>query len=154
MALPRVDGTGWPDEAAVGRPSFEMNTFYELGLRHAYDPEAHAVADRLVADVLPHVRTDVAAQDQPYLHKVFSTAARIGAGLGIVERGLAGSDPAQVDRRVAGALWQARRKLPAMQPAWLTLAGYFLLAGFHVARTGPEVVERLAEQVRESGPPA
>lgn len=147
LAPPGLDGAGWPDEAALGRPSFDTSTFYELGVRHAYDPEAHAVGDRLVEDLLPRVPTGVSEQDEPYLRKVFLTAARIGAGIAIVERTLEPPEPGTVDRHVAGALWQARRKLPAMQPGWSRTAGYFLLAGFHVARGGREVVDRLADQL-------
>lgn len=151
IALPRLDGTGWPDEAALGRPSFETSTLYELALQRAYDPEAHAVADRLVADLLPHVPTGVTAEDEPYLRKVFTTAARIGAGVAVVERTLGVPDPAAVDRRVAGALWHARRRLPPMQQNWARTGGWFVLAGFHVARTGPSVVERLADELGTGG---
>lgn len=147
LALPRLDGTGWPDEAALGRPSFETNTFYELAVRHAYDPEAHAVADRLVEQALPRVPTGVTAEDEPYLRKVFTTAARIGAGVAIVERTLGPADPGTADGRIAGALWQARRKLPAMQADWGRSAGWFLLAGYHVARTGPSAVDPLVAEL-------
>lgn len=147
LALPRPDGAGWPDPAVVGRPSFDSSTFHELAVRHAYDPEAHAVAGRLAADVLPLVPTGVSQQDEPYLHKVFSAATRIGAGLGVVERSLEPVGPGQVDRRIASALWEARRKLPAMPPEWERTAGYFLLAGFHVARGGPPVVDVLAREL-------
>jgi hypothetical protein len=151
LALPRLDGAGWPDEAALGRPSFETNTFYELAVRHAYEPESHAVADLLVDEALPHVPTGVTAEDEPYLRKVFITASRIGAGVAIVERTLGPVDAGTADRRIAGALWQARRKLPAMQADWSRYAGWFLLAGYHVARTGPSAVERLLAQLRPAG---
>ena len=145
IALPRIDGSGWPDPSEVGRPSFDTSTYYELAIRHAYDPEAHAAADRLVDELLPRIPTGVSAEDEPYLRKVFTTAARIGAGLGIVDRTLADHDPDQVDRSIAGALWEARRKLPAMQADWARTAGWFLLAGFHLARGGPAVLHRLRE---------
>jgi hypothetical protein len=144
---PGLDGAGWPDEGAAGRGSFESSTYYELAVRHAYDLEAHAVGDRLVDDLLPLVSTGVSEQDEPYLHKVFLTAARIGAGIGIVERSLGPANPQLVDRHIAGALWQGRRKLPAMQPDWGRTAGFFLLAGFHVVRGGREVVDRLADEL-------
>ena len=145
---PRLDGTGWPEESAVGRPSFDTATFAELGQRHAYDPEAHVVADRLTTNLLPHLSTGVSAEDEPYLRKTFTTAARIGAGLGIVERGLASSTSATtMDRRVAGALWQARRRLPAMRPDWTAAAAWFLLAGYAVARSGLHVVDELREDL-------
>lgn len=146
--LPDVDGRGWPDRAAVGRPSFESSTFYELGVRHAYDPEAHAISARLADDLLPHVHTGVSGEDQPYLHKVFTTAARVGAGVGIVDRGLEPSEPGHVDRRIAAALWEGRRKLPVMSPQWATTAGFFLLAGFHVARAGPAEADRVLQELR------
>lgn len=148
VSLPRPDGSGWPDRDSVGRPSFDSSTFYELGLRSAYEPEAHAISARLVDDVLPHVPTGVSAEDEPYLSKVFATAARIGAGVGIVERGLGVADPAVVDRRIGAALWEGRRKLPVMPPEWATTAAYFLLAGFTVARSGPDTVDRLVEELR------
>jgi hypothetical protein len=140
---PRLDGTGWPEESALGRPSFDTATFAELGQRSAHDPEAHAVADRLVADLLPLVPTGVQAEDEPYLRKTFRTAAQIGAGLGVVERDLGRPDVETIDRRVAGALWQARRRLPAMPPDWSAAAAYFLLAGYAVARSGTQVVDEL-----------
>ena len=148
VSPPRPDGSGWPDRVRVGKPSFESNTFYELGLRSAYEPEAHAISARLVDDVLPHVPTGVSVEDEPYLTKVFATAARIGAGVGIVERGLGVTDPAVVDRRIGAALWEGRRKLPVMPAQWATTAGYFLLAGFHVARSGPDSIDRLVQELR------
>lgn len=144
---PRLDGTGWPPQTDVGRPSFDSATFAELGQRCAHDPEAHVVADRLVGDLLPHVPTVVTAEDEPYLRKTFRTAAQIGAGLGIVERDLGRPAGATIDRRVAGALWQARRRLPAMQPDWSAAAAYFLLAGYAVARSGPQVVDELRDDL-------
>lgn len=147
VTLPRLDGSGWPDQAEVGRPTFQASTYYELGMRNAFEIEAHAVADRLIEDLLPRVPTGVDAQDEPYLRKVFTTAARVGAGIGMVERGLGPVDPALVDRHVAGALWQARRKLPAMQPDWALAAGWFLLAGFHLSRRGLDALPGLAAQL-------
>ncbi|MBC7373142.1 MAG: hypothetical protein H7323_04045 [Frankiales bacterium] len=131
---PTSAGAGWPEQ---GRPSFDSSTFHELAVRHAYDPEAHAVADRLVADLLPRLNIVVGEQDAPYLTKVLTTAARVGAGVAIVERTVPTAPAGAVDRRIAGALWEARSKLPAMQPDWGRTAGFLLLAGFHLARTGP-----------------
>ncbi len=154
LALPRLDGTGWPDPAAVGRPSFDTSTFYELACRNAYETEAHEVADRLVGAILPQVPTGVSARDEPYLRKVFHTAARIGAGLAMVERTLPTPDPRSVDRRIAGALWQARRRQPVMSPDWARTAAYFLLAGYYVARTSPEVIPSLVREVTSPPDPA
>ncbi|MCW2614569.1 MAG: hypothetical protein JWN08_1563 [Frankiales bacterium] len=144
---PRLDGAGWPDAAGVGRPSFETSTYYELAVRNAFEPEAHAVADRLVDELLPRVETGVSGEDAPYLRKTILTAARVGAGVGIVERTFPPAEPGTVDRAVAGALWEARRRLPGMQPGWSRTAGFFLLAGFHVVRGGPSVVDDLARDL-------
>lgn len=140
---PRLDGTGWPDATQVGRPSFDSTTLYELATRQAYEVEAHAVGDRLVDDVLPRIDTGVSEQDEPFLRKVLLVAARVGAGVAIAERSLVEPDPTAVDRRIAAALWEARRKLPAMPEERARTAAYFLLAGFHVARTGPQAVDEL-----------
>ena len=151
LDVPRLDGTGWPDPAEVGRPSFEANAYYEVATRNAFEPEAHEVADALVAAVLPHVPTGVSAEDEPYLRKLFLTAARIGAGMGRVERDLPTPDLERVDRHVAAALWQARRKLPAMRPDWAASAAYFLLAGYYVARTELYVIPTLVERLGSPG---
>lgn len=144
LGRPGPDGGGWPDREDVGRPTFASSTLHEMALRAAYEPEAHAIGDRLIGDVLPRVDLVVSDEDEPYLRKVLLTAARIGAGVGIVERS-AGPQPVagQVDRDVAAALWRARRALPAMPPAREQVAAYFLLAGFVVARGGPAVVGEL-----------
>lgn len=144
LPAPRLlDGAGWPDETVVGRPSFDSSSLHELGVRHAYDPEAHAIGSRLVDDVLERVPTGVADQDEPHLRKVYGTAARIGAGLAVVERTLPASPPGSVDRSLAGALWQARRQLPAMPADQDRTAAWFLLAGFHLGRSGPAAVREL-----------
>ena len=48
---------------------------------------------------------------------------------------------------MAGALWQARRRLPGMRPEWSAAAAYFLLAGYAVARSGAHVVEELRDDL-------
>ena len=150
LVLPGFDGTGWPDQAVAGRPSFEASTWYEMGSRRAYDPEAHALADRLVSAVLPRLATGASAEDAPYLAKVLRTAARIGVGIGLVERdGAAGPD--EVDPAVVGALGQAQRGLPAMREDWHRTGTWFLLAGHYLARQDvlrqDEAVRALAAQV-------
>jgi len=135
LELPRFDGTGWPE--AAGRPSFEASTYREMGSRRAYEPAAHHLAGQLVADVLPRLSTGASAEDEPYLRKVFLTAARLGVGLGLVERDGTASGPDAIDADVVGALAQARRGLPAMQPDWERTAAWFLLAGHYLARQEP-----------------
>ncbi len=152
LVLPRLDGTGWPDLDAVGRPTFDSLTLYELGLRNAFEDEAHHLSDRLVDAALPHVPTGVSEEDEPYLTKVFRTAARIGAGVGMVERTLSTPDMDSMDRRIGASLWQARRKLPVMRQDWTVFAAYFLLAGYYVARTDPFVIPVLVEEMHAGRP--
>lgn len=138
LGLPRLDGAGWPDRAQSGRgPSFDVRTLQELGQRNAYEPEAHTVGELLVEAALPRVGTGVSAADAPYLQQVYSTAARMGAGLALVGRTLPDAGERAVDQRLAGALWMARRTLPAMPPDREAVAAWFLLAGFHLGRSGP-----------------
>ena len=130
LALPRRDGSTWL--GAMAQPSFEASTYYEMATRRAHEPDAHALADRLVEAALPRVSTGASAQDEPYLRNVLRTAALVGAGLGLVDP----SPPGQLDPAVAGALGHARRALPAMQPDWALLGAWFLAAGHFLARHG------------------
>ena len=145
LALPRPDGSSWLN--AMAQPSFEASTYYEMATRRAHEPEAHALADRLLEAALPAVPTGASAEDEPYLRKVLLTAARIGVGLGLVDP----SPPGRLDPAVAGALGQARRGLPAMQPDWALLGAWFLAAGHYLARhDGPareDVLRVLVEQL-------
>jgi len=149
LPMPHVDGRGWPDPALVGRPSFDSSALHESGLRHAYDMEAHAVADLLAEALFPHLGLQVEPVDEPFLSRVLLTTARVGAGLGIVERSVEprpGDDV--VDRRLAAALWRARRALPAMTPDWERTAAFVLLAGFQVARGGPDRSDSIVALLR------
>jgi hypothetical protein len=128
LALPRLDCSSWPPTAE--RPSFEASTYHEIGLRRAHEPDAHALADRLLEAALSRVSTQASAEDEPYLHKVLRTAAQVGAGLGLVDP----SPPGLLDPGVAGALGVARRGLPTMQPDWALLGAWFLAAGHFLAR--------------------
>ena len=151
LVLPRADGSTWP--GAAGRPSFEASTYHEMGLRRAHEPDAHGLADRLVAAASSRMRTGAGEQDVPHLHKVFVTAARIGAGIGLVEAGSAAAG--EITPGAAGALGQARRGLPAMQPDWALLAAWFLLAGHYLARHDPAaeplVLDALLDELDLSG---
>ena len=86
LQFPRLDGTTWPDRHVVGRTSFAARTLHQMGYREAFAPESHDIADLLLAHVLPLLPTGAAPEDEPYLRRVFSSAAQIGAGIGIVER--------------------------------------------------------------------
>ncbi len=128
LALPRPDGSTWLN--AMAQRSFEASTYYELATLRGHDPDAHALADRLLEAALPRVSTGASAEDEPYLHKVLRTAAQVGAGLGLVDP----SPPGRLDPAIAGALGAARRGLPAMQPDWALLGAWFLAAGHFLAR--------------------
>jgi hypothetical protein len=142
LVLPRPDGTGWPD---VGRPSFDASAYLELGTRRAYDPEAHAAADRLVEAALPRLGVVADPEDQPYLERTFTVAARIGAGLGMVDREQVAPGAVDLDPAIAGALLLARRGLPAMQDDWARVGGWFLLAGHRLGRFGPDALPELLD---------
>ena len=142
LVLPRPDGTGWPD---LARPSFEASTYHELGTRRAYEPEAHAVADRLLAAALPRLGVVADAVDEPYLRRTFAVAARIGAGIGLVDREQVAPGSHDLDPAIAGALLLARRGLPAMQADWARVGGWFLLAGHRLGRCGPDALPELLE---------
>lgn len=139
---PGPDGTGWP---GAGRPGFAASALHESGLRGAYEVEAHAVADRLLDQLLPLLPTGASEQDAPFLRKVLLTAARVGAGLGALARD---GQADVVDPDLAGALLLARGGLPQMPPRQAALAGYVLLAGFRTARLGPDEVDRLQERLQ------
>ncbi len=141
LRVPRPDGAGWPDP---GRSGFEAATYLELGTQRAYEPQAHAAADSLLAAALPRLAVVADAEDQPYLAKTFTVAARIGAGIGIVDREQA-SGAGELDPAIAGALHLARRGLPAMQDDWARVGGWFLLAGHRLGRCGPDALPELLD---------
>lgn len=143
LASPRPDGTGWPDRDRLPRRSFEARTYHELGIRNAFETEAHAVADRLAEDLLPLLDVAVAQVDEVFLRKVFITAARVGAGIGMLARTLPAASNGTVDAGVAGALWLARDALPTMPGPRADAAGWCVLAGFAVARGGPSAMAQL-----------
>lgn len=114
----------------MAQPSFEAATYHELGTRRAHDPDALALAERLLAAALPTGVPGVAAQDEPYLRSTLLTAARIGAGIGLVDPSRAGC----LDPGVAGALGAARRALPVMPPDRARLGAWLLACGHYLAR--------------------
>lgn len=151
LVLPRLQGDGgWPDPRQAPR-SFEASTYHELGSRRAFEADAHGIGSALVEGALPLLITGVSAEDEPYLHSVFTAAARTGAGLGLVEAGMTSADPAALHRGIAAALWQARGSLPAMPEDWARIAAWFVLAGHYAARRGPSGLARLLDGLRSEG---
>ena len=135
LQLPRLDGTSWPDRREVGRDSFAASTLYQLGYREAFSPEAHHITDLLLDQVLPLIRTDATPEDEPYQRGVFSAAAQIGAGIGIVERRVVPHPDPGTDRQIAGALWVAAGDLPSMPAHQRDVARFLLQCGYYLART-------------------
>ncbi len=135
LRLPRMDGTSWPDRGDVGRDSFAASTLYQLGYREAFSPEAHEITDLLLDQVVPILGTDSAPEDEPYLLGVFSAAAQIGAGIGIVERSVVAQPEPGTDRQIAGALWVAADDLPFMAAHQRDVARFLLQCGYYLART-------------------
>lgn len=146
LVMPRLSGDGgWPP--APGR-SFDASTCHELGTRRAFDADAHGTGEALLEAALPHLDLRVGAEDEPYLRSVLSAAARTGAGIGLVELGLASPARDELSAAAAGALWQARGGLPAMPEDRSRVAAWFLLAGHYAARVGPSALAPLVDALR------
>lgn len=148
LSAPRLEEFPQPD---AGSGSFAAATIYQTGYREAFEPEAHEVSD-LLAEVIDaataRAQIVVAAEDEPYLRQVFISAARIGAGIGLVERRGGTVDEHHIDRDIEGALREAVGALPSMSPEQHRVARYLLRSGHYVARTGPQVVRQLLTELR------
>ena len=94
---------------------------------------------------MPLLGVVVDAVDQPYLVRTFTVAARIGAGIGLVDREQVEPGSTDLDPSVAGALELARRGLPAMQDEWARVGAWFLLAGHRLGRRGPDALPELLD---------
>lgn len=148
LVLPLLDGTGWP--AAAGRASFEASTYAEMAGRRAHDPDARGLADRLLEACTPLLPVQVSPQDAPYLRKTWSTAARLGAALGLVDREAVASPAGTLDDGVAGALGLARRGLPPMQDDWSRITTWLLLAAHWLARQEPDRREAAVRELQDA----
>lgn len=149
LQLPRLDGSSWPDRRVVGRTSFEVSTLYEMGYREAFEPEAHAIADLLLTELLPAIPVDdVAREDAPYLRRIFMVAAQVGAGVGIVEARTMAPDEWSSDRRIWGALWKALCDLPTMPKQQRFAASYMMHSGYYLARTHYGKIQQLLAALR------
>ncbi|MGV8967252.1 MAG: hypothetical protein ACOH2F_13345 [Cellulomonas sp.] len=120
-----------------------MNALHEMGYREAFEPEAHAIAELIVDDVLPMIDVVVAPEDEPYLRRILMVAAQVGAGIGIVEARMTGLGALETDRRIGAALWKALRDLPALEPAHRFIAAYVMQCGHYLARLGVATVPLL-----------
>jgi hypothetical protein len=152
LRMPRLDGSPWPDRRDVERRSFAALTLYQMAYREAFEPEAVIIADRLVETVLPMFPIDSAPEDAPYLRQVFVSAAQIGAGIGIVDRGTAHPNERRIDLEVGRALWEAATELLAMPPEQRRIARYLLAAGHYVARAGFETIPRMLASLADDRP--
>lgn len=151
LRAPRLDGSTWPGHDPGARSGFEAATTHRLGLDAAFTPEAHDVADLVVARLVPHLDFAASVDDLPHTIDLLRSATRIGAGLGLVDaRRRPGRDRMRAE--VAGALVEAEHDLPPLTPPLARLVRYLLHAGHHVARLGPETVDLLEADLTESIP--
>lgn len=151
LQLPRLDGASWPDRREIGRVSFAASTLYQLGYREAFEPEAHDITDLLLDRILPMLPVEAAPEDEPYLRRVFSSAAQIGAGIGRVERTSVQPDEMVTDRQAAGALWVAADDLPSMPVHQQAVARYLMQCGYYLARTDPTRAPLLVAALADPG---
>ncbi|MDQ1536516.1 MAG: hypothetical protein QOE58_909 [Actinomycetota bacterium] len=152
LQLPRLDGTTWPDRRDTGRSSFAASALYQMGYREAFTAEAHHVTDVLLDQVVPMLPLDAAAEDEPHLRGVLSSAAQIGAGIGIVERGVVPGGELATDRRIAGALWVAADDLPVMAAHQRSVARYLLQSGYYLARAGLDQIPLMVATLNGEDP--
>src|SRR5690606_10053862 len=113
---PRLDGSTWPPSDRRARRGFSAATTHRLGLDAAFTPQAHEVADLIAARLLPLLELDASPADLPHTIDLLRSAARIGAGLGLVD---ARQDlgPELMSADVAGALAEAEADLPPLGPS-------------------------------------
>ena len=150
LQLPRLDGTSWPDRREVRGASFAASTLHQLGYREAFEPKSHDITDLILDQILPLVLPQVAPEDEPYLRRLFASAAQLGAGIGHVERAVVADDRSSTDRGAAGALLIAADELSAMPDREHAVARYLMQCGYYLARTDvaelPLLVAALAEE--------
>ena len=153
VLLPRLDGTSWPDRREVRGASFAASTLHQLGYREAFGPKAHDITDLILDRVLPVVLPQVAPEDEPYLRRLFASAVQVGAGIGIVERGIVADDQSVTDRGAAGALLMAADQLPSMPERERAVALYLMQCGYYLARTDVAELSRLVAALAEEADP-
>lgn len=147
LRVPRLDGSTLPTRREVGRQSFGSSALYRMGYGEAFTPQAHDVVDPLLEHVLPRLPLHAAPQDQPYLRRLWASAAQIGAGIGLVERRSPQLGEPGIDRLLAGALLEAADELPMMDQRQRDVAVYLLHCGYYLARTGVASLPVLLEQL-------
>jgi hypothetical protein len=154
LRVPRPDGSTWPTRDVVGRASFAASAVHQMGYGEAFTPQAHDIVDPLLEQVLPRLHVDAAPGDLPHLRQLLSSAAQIGAGIGLVEQRQVGQRLAEggqaTDRTVAAALLQAADELPAMPAHQHAVATYLLHCGYYLARTGPAGLSLLLDPLHET----
>lgn len=139
LARPRLDGTGWPGDHPAAAHGFGAATVHRLGLDAAFSPRAREIGDLVTARLVPLLQFESSFADLPHAIDVLRSAARTGAGIGLV-----GGEGEHIATDAAGALAQAQADLPPMPTEVGRAARYVLWAGHHVARCGDEVVATLA----------
>lgn len=150
LRLPLADGSSWPRAARGG--GFAAETIHDLGTREAFTPTAHAIAEDVVAALLPHLQFEVSDVDRPHLNDLFTRAAQVGAGIGLIDRpGTTGgpTDDLRLDPAVAAALQRALDSLPPLPSDHREIARFLLQTGHYVARTGRESLAMIAAALRQ-----
>jgi hypothetical protein len=157
LPFPRLDGSTWPERHGA---SFAAATLHSLAQQAAFSAEAHDVADVVLEELVPMLDDGASPADEAYMAQVCSSAAQLGAGVGIVEVQTAGDARATASaervtgRDAAAALWLAAEELPPMQPRQKEVARYLLQCGYYLARCGPDRVLDLTGALWEEGHPA
>lgn len=144
---PRRDGSTWPGGqpgVLTGRgSSFAAATVLRIGTDAAFTPDAHAIADLAAAQVIPLLTFRCEPEDLPHTIHLLRTAAQQGAGIGLSEA-RSTIAPDRMSLATAGALALALADLPPMPEDLRNAARQLLHTGHHLARCGPDEVDRIA----------
>ncbi len=149
LAAPRLDGSTWPALAPGARSGFGASTIHRLGLEEAFTPRAREIADVVTSRLVPLLPYETRAEDLPHLVDLLRSAARVGAGIGLVELRDSTLPADVVGRDAAGALGEAERDLPPLPAPLGGLTRYVMHAGHHLARRGTDAVDLLAADLAD-----
>lgn len=147
MRAPALDGSTWPPDQPGARTGFGAATTHRMGLDAAFTPRAQDIADLVTARLVSLLDFDASPEDVPHVIDVLRSAARVGAGIGIVDARNSSLTLELMGADAAGALGEAERDLPGLTPELHAYARFVLHAGHHVARVGPQAVEALEEAI-------
>lgn len=147
LQSPTAAGTAWPATMPGARSGFGAATAHRLGLNAAFSPEALHAADLITAQLVPLLDFDASAPDLPHVVDLLRSAARTGAGIGIVD-GRSSIAPDRLSSDAAGALGLAAFDLEPLPTDLRRHVRYVLHAGLWAARRGDTAIEQLAHALR------